>query len=114
MFHMTHSVNHKYEAGLTASGVVVFNTQGNLWGFLAENNDNINNVYLQFYDSASGAVGTPVFTIRIPAGSAFGKDVDEIAAYHFSNGCFVRAVDDRSGSALTAATPTVQFWYSNQ
>jgi hypothetical protein len=112
MFHMTHSVDHNYVAAF--SSAVIFNTQGNLWGFLVENNDASNPVYLQFFDSNSGAVGNPVFTIRIPVGSAFGKDVDEVAAYHFDNGCFVRAVDARGGTTLSVTAPTVQFWYSNK
>lgn len=112
MFHAMHVVTHKYQESLTASGLVLFNTQGNLWGFLAENNDSSNTVYLQFYDSASGAVGNPVFTVRVPAGSAFGKDADDLAMYHFANGCFVRAVDARGGAVLTATAPTLQFWYA--
>ena len=111
MFHATHVVSHKYEEALDDTGIVLFDTQGNLWGFLAENNAAAD-VYLQFFDSNSGSSGNPVFTIRIPASSAVGKDIEDKAAYHFANGCSVRAVDARAGSSLSVAGPTLQFWYA--
>jgi hypothetical protein len=113
MFHSQYVVKHRYEESLDNVGIQLFNTQGNLWGFLAENNDSSNTVFLQFFDSASGASGSPVFTIRVPAGSAMGKDVDELASYHFIEGCFVRVCDTRTGATLTANETTVQFWYAN-
>ena len=112
---MTHAVDHKYEAAVDENGVVVFNTQGNLWGFLAENNST-SDIYLQFFDAASLAAATSIaFTVRLSASSALGKDADEISMHHFKNGCVVKAVNDaRNGSALSVTEPTINFWYSQQ
>ena len=70
---------HSYTNSLSASALEVFSGRGNLYGFLVENNT-ASDIFLQVFDAASAAsvtVGTtvPVFTVRIPGSSGFGKEI---------------------------------------
>ncbi len=108
---------HSYEAAVTESPVLVFAGQGNLYGFLAEENGGVE-AFLQFFNAAStGAVtvGTtvPVFTIRLGADSTFGKDADDSPVHHFSLGCVIAVTSTRTGAGAPSAGMTVNSWFWN-
>lgn len=109
---------HSYTNSLSASALEVFSGRGNLYGFLVENNT-ASDIYLQVFDSenaGSVTVGTtePVFTVRIPGSSGFGKDADEMAYRFFGKGCVVAVTTTRDGSTAPATDATAQFWFLNR
>lgn len=109
---------HLYTNNLSASPVEVFSGRGNLYGFLVENNT-ATDVYLQVFDAAASGdvtVGTtsPVFTVRIPGSSAFGKDADDMSYRFMSRGCVVAVTTTRTGNTAPATDATAQFWFINR
>lgn len=109
---------HSYTNSLSASALEVFVGRGNLYGFLVENNT-ASDIFLQVFDAASAAsvtVGTtaPVFTVRIPGSSAFGKDADDMSYKFLGNGCVVAVTTTRTGNTAPATAATAQFWFVNR
>lgn len=112
------STFHSYTNSLSASALEVFLGRGNLYGFLVENNT-ASDIFLQVFDAdstASVTVGTtsPVFTVRIPGSSAFGKDADDMAYKFFGKGCVVAVTTTRTGNTAPATAATAQFWFVNR
>jgi len=109
----------KYEPSIDETKVLVFAGRGNLYGWLLENNSAGSDVYASFYDAASTAavtVGTttPLFTIKINAGSAFGRDT-QIHPYLFTSaGLVVAVVSTRNGAGAPASAATGQFWFEKE
>lgn len=109
---------HSYESSLNASPVLVFSGRGNLYGFLVEDNSGVD-IFVQVFDAASaGAVTvgttTPVFTFRVKADQALGKDVNDSPYRFFKNGCVVAVTTTRTGAVSPGTAATGQFWFVNR
>jgi len=109
---------HSYSASLDASPVLVFQGRGNLYGFLVEDNSG-DDIFVQVFDAASVGdvtVGTtvPVFTFRVKADQALGKDVNDSPYRFFANGCVVAVTTLRNNSVSPSAGATGQFWFVNR
>lgn len=109
---------HSYSASLDASPVLVFQGRGNLYGFLVEDNSG-DDIFVQVFDAASigdVTVGTtvPVFTFRVKADQAFGKDVNDSPYKFFANGCVVAVTTLRNNTVSPSAGATAQFWFVNR
>lgn len=109
---------HSYQASLDANPVLVFSGRGNLYGFLVEDNSG-DDIFVQVFDAASAGdvtvgVSVPVFTFRVKADQALGKDVNDSPYRFFTRGCVVAVTSTRTG-ALSPASPAVgQFWFVNR
>jgi hypothetical protein len=109
---------HSYNANLDASPVLVFQGRGNLYGFLVEDNSG-DDIFVQVFDAASAAsvtvgVTVPVFTFRVKADQAFGKDVNDSPYKFFANGCVVAVTTLRNNSVSPSAGAAAQFWFVNR
>jgi len=109
---------HSYESSLNATPVLVFSGRGNLYGFLIEENSGAD-IFVQVFDAASaGAVTvgttTPVFTFRIKADQALGKDVNDSPYKFFKNGCVVAVTTTRTGAVAPGTAASGQFWFVNR
>jgi len=109
---------HSYSASLDASPVLVFQGRGNLYGFLVEDNSG-DDIFVQVFDAASVGdvtVGTtaPVFTFRVKADQALGKDVNDSPYKFFKDGCVVAVTTLRNNSVSPSAGATGQFWFVNR
>lgn len=109
---------HSYSATLDATPVLVFSGRGNLYGFLVEDNSG-DDIFVQVFDAASAAavtVGTttPVFTFRVKADQALGKDVNDSPYKFFANGCVVAVTTLRNNAVSPAMAATAQFWFVNR
>ena len=109
---------HSYSASLDASPVLVFQGRGNLYGFLVEDNSG-DDIFVQVFDAASVGdvtVGTtvPVFTFRVKADQALGKDVNDSPYKFFKDGCVVAVTTLRSNSVSPSAGASCQFWFVNR
>lgn len=109
---------HVYEPSLNASPVLVFSGRGNLYGFLVEDNSG-DDIFVQVFDAASAGavtVGTtpPVFTFRVKADQALGKDVNDSPYKFFKNGCVIAITTTRSGAVSPAEPASGQFWFVNR
>lgn len=103
-----------YFPTMSASPVALFVGKGNLYGFYIENNSE-DDIFLQVYDSASTNLvdlntTTLVFTTRIKASAAFGKDVNDSPFRYFLKGCVVLISSDRSAKLAPVQPATAQFW----
>ena len=109
---------HSYQTDLNASPVLVFSGRGNLYGFLVEDNSG-SDIFVHVYDAASAAsvtfgVTVPVFTFRVKADNAFGKDVNDSPYKFFALGCVVVVSDARNGGVSPTTGATGQFWFVNR
>lgn len=109
---------HSYETSLNATPVLVFSGRGNLYGFLIEDNSG-DDIFVQVFDAASAGavtVGTtvPVFTFRVKADQAFGKDVNDSPYKFFKDGCVVAVTSTRTGLISPTSPATGQFWFVNR
>jgi len=109
---------HSYSATLDATPVLVFSGRGNLYGFLVEDNSG-EDIFVQVFDAASAGsvtVGTttPVFTFRVKADQALGKDVNDSPYKFFKDGCVVAVTTTRTGAVSPATAATAQFWFVNR
>jgi len=107
-----------YSESLDATPVLVFQGRGNLYGFLVEDNSG-DDIFVQVFDAASVGdvtVGTtaPVFTFRVKADQAFGKDVNDSPYRFFANGCVVAVTTLRSNAVSPSQGATAQFWFVNR
>ena len=107
-----------YSESLDATPVLVFQGRGNLYGFLVEDNSG-DDIFVQVFDAASaGAVTvgttTPVFTFRVKADQALGKDVNDSPYKFFKDGCVVAVTTTRTGSVAPSAAASGQFWFVNR
>ncbi|NBW12340.1 MAG: hypothetical protein EBR82_30345 [Caulobacteraceae bacterium] len=76
-------------------------------------------IFVQVFDAASaGAVTvgttTPVFTFRIKADQALGKDVNDSPYKFFKNGCVVAVTTTRTGAVAPGTAASGQFWFVNR
>jgi len=109
---------HSYQTSLDASPVLVFSGRGNLYGFLVEDNSG-SDIYVHVYDAPSAAsvtfgVTVPVFTFRVKADNAFGKDVNDSPYKFFALGCVVVVADARNSGSSPTSPATGQFWFVNR
>lgn len=109
---------HSYSATLDATPVLVFSGRGNLYGFLVEDNSG-DDIFVQVFDAASAAavtVGTttPVFTFRVKADQALGKDVNDSPYKFFASGCVVAVTTLRNNAVSPTTAATAQFWFVNR
>lgn len=109
------SVDHYYRIDLDETKREVMGSNGNLYGFLFENNSETDAVYVQMFNklAASVTVGTtvPDFTYKVPAGAVFGKDAQEFAIDTFSIGLTVACTSTRTGAVAPAADLTCHIWH---
>lgn len=109
---------HSYSATLDATPVLLFSGRGNLYGFLVEDNSG-DDIFVQVFDAASAGsvtVGTttPVFTFRVKADQALGKDVNDSPYKFFANGCVVAVTTLRNNAVSPSPAATAQFWFVNR
>lgn len=109
---------HSYQTNLNASPVSIFAGRGNLYGFLVEDNSG-SDIYVHVYDAPSAAsvtfgVTVPVFTFRVKADNAFGKDVNDSPYKFFSQGCVVVVTDARNAGSAPTSAAVGQFWFVNR
>lgn len=109
---------HSYESSLNATPVLVFSGRGNLYGFLVEDNSG-DDIFVQVFDAASAGavtvgVTSPVFTFRVKADQALGKDVNDSPYKFFKDGCVVAVTTTRTGAVSPPVAATGQFWFVNR
>lgn len=112
------SPHHKYFSSVDESKSLVFSGNGNLQGYLCEN-DSGSDVFIAFYDAANAGdvtlgVTAPAFTQKIAAGAAFGRDSNGYGYKNFGLGCVVAVVSARNGAAAPAAPAILETWSSKK
>lgn len=112
------ATEHQYKADLDETKFEVFSGQGNLYGFVVEDNSG-SAVFLSVFDAAAIGdvtlgVTEPKFTLRIPASSAVGKDPSDSPYRFFAEGCIVAVVSTRDGVNAPGAPASAQFWSWNK
>jgi|GEM_PF-2418664 len=112
------ATEHVQKTGLNATPQLIFTGRGNLYGFLLEEMGG-DDLFMQFFDAA--AVGdvtvgttTAVMSIRVKAGGAMGKDVNDSPLKFFSKGCVVAVTKGRANNAAPTIDAVSQFWYVAQ
>lgn len=113
----TMSMKHFQDNSVSNSPVAVMTDKGNMYGFLAENEDS-SDVYLQMFNKAVGdvTVGTtsPDFTYKILAGSQLGKDAQEFPLDFFDTALTIAITTTRTGAAAPTSAASVHVWHSNK
>lgn len=108
---------HSYNASVNATKVEISAVPSNCYGFLVENNDESNAVYLQVFDKAAAdvTVGTtvPDYTMKIPAGAVFGRDSQDIPFHFHSRGITIAVTTTRTNAVNPASSATVHVWHWN-
>lgn len=112
------SPDHDYNAAVDESKTQIFTGQGNLMGYLCENESG-SDVYIAFYDAAQVGdvtlgVTTPVFTQRVKTDDVFGRDSDGLGYAYFENGCVVAVTSTRAGATAPAAPAILETWASKE
>jgi hypothetical protein len=95
-------------AAAALTGVAVKASSGNLYGYHLANESASASVYVNFYDHASAATGTP-WSLKIPPDSVLDTLNMELPIGPFANGLFVTVSSARDGTGTPNAAPTCVF-----
>lgn len=105
-----------YKVDVDNTKDLIFGAKGNLYSFYLENNDPASDVFIHFYDAddvGDVTVGTTqeLFSLRIPAGGAIGKDSTDTSFAWFKDGLVIAVTAARGVDGAPGADATVKLGF---